>query len=37
MKKKARLRVLMSMLQDRPNLSWNEDGTDKTNGQPIPC
>ena len=34
MKKKARL--LMSMLQDHPNLSWDEDGTVKMYGQPIP-
>ena len=33
MKKKARL--LMSMLQDHPNLSWDEDGTVKMYGQPI--
>ena len=34
MKKKARL--LMSMLQDHPNLSWDEDGKVKMYGQPIP-
>ena len=34
MKKKARL--LMSMLQEHPNLSWDEDGTVKMYGQPIP-
>ena len=34
MKKTARL--LMSMLQDHPNLSWDEDGTVKMYGQPIP-
>ena len=34
MKKKARL--LMSMLQDHPILSWDEDGTVKMYGQPIP-
>ena len=34
MKKKARL--LMSMLQDHTNLSWDEDGTVKMYGQPIP-
>ena len=34
MKKKTRL--LMSMLQDHPNLSWDEDGTVKMYGQPIP-
>ena len=34
MKKKARL--LMSILQDHPNLSWDEDGTVKLYGQPIP-
>ena len=34
MKKKARL--LISMLQDHPNLSWDEDGTVKMYGQPIP-
>ena len=34
MKKKARL--LMSMLQDHPNLSWDENSTVKMYGQPIP-
>ena len=34
MKKKARL--LMSMLQDHPNLSWDEDGTVRLYGLPIP-
>ena len=34
MKKKARL--FMSMLQDHHNLSWDEDGTVKIYGQPIP-
>ena len=34
MKKKTRL--LMSMLQEHSNLSWDEDGTVKMYGQPIP-
>ena len=34
MKKKARL--LMSMSQDHPNLSWDEDGTVRLYGLPIP-
>ena len=34
MKKKARL--LMFMLQDDPNLSWDEDDTVKMYSQPIP-
>lgn len=33
MRKKARL--LLSMLQDNPNMSWNEDGTVKLHGKPV--
>lgn len=33
MRKKARL--LLSMLQDNPNMSWNEDGTVRLYGKPV--